>query len=248
MMNINIFDSYNEMSRGTAEFVQDFVGVKPESILCFPAGDTATGTFRFLEDADKKCRNDFKSCIFVGLDEWVGMGKEDEGGCKYFMYKNLFEPLAIEEKKIVFFDACAKDLSEECKHVDSFLASNGPVDLMLAGIGMNGHIGLNEPGVSFELYSHVIELSPITKNVAQKYFSSERKLEKGITLGMKHVMQARTVILIASGANKAEIVKKAVEGEITNQVPASILQKHPNCHVFLDNAAASRLKSQTTGI
>jgi len=242
MMNISIFDSYNEMSGATAKFIQDFVRAKPESILSFPAGDTPAGTFRILAEESKKNRNDFKSCIFVGLDEWVGLGREDEGGCKYFMYKNFFEPLAIEEEKIVFFDACAKDLIEECKRVDSFLASNGPIDLMLVGIGMDGHIGLNEPGVSFELYSHITELNPITKNVAQKYFSRERKLEKGITLGMKNLMEARTVILIASGANKAEIVKKAVEGEITNHVPASILQKHPNCYVFLDTAAASRLE------
>lgn len=115
------------------------------------------------------------------------------------------------------------------------------MDLMFLGLGMNGHLGLNEPGVDVNLYSHVVDLHPVTARVVQKYFREEIKLEKGITLGLRQIMAAKMVILAVSGGQKAEIVRKVVHGEIINAVPGSFLQRHENCHLFLDREAAKLL-------
>ncbi|HHW47586.1 MAG TPA: glucosamine-6-phosphate deaminase [Clostridiaceae bacterium] len=241
-MDINIFKDYDELSRKTADFISNFVNNNPKALLCFPAGDSPLGTFKKLVEYSNEGIVSFKYCRFVGLDEWVGMEKNNEGSCKYFIYKNLFEPLCIDETNICFFDACSKDLISECKRIDKYILNNGGIDLMLLGVGMNGHIGLNEPGVSFKSYSHVTELDDITVKVAQKYFKEKKMIKKGITLGIKHVMDAKTVVLLANGIKKADIVKKLAKGEVTNKIPASILQMHKNSYLFLDKEAASLLE------
>lgn len=241
-MKINIYSNYDELSRKTADFIADFVNKKPDAVLCFPAGHTSLDTFKHLVEYADKGQVDFSRCKFAGLDEWLGLDKNDESNCRSFMYKNLFNPLNISESNIVFFDTDAENLELECKRIDNFIFQNGPIDLMLLGVGMNGHLGFNEPGVSPDLYSHVVELDPVTKTVGQKYFDRPVKLEKGITLGLKHVMESKTVILQASGKNKAEIIKKAIEGEVTVDIPASILKTHTNSYIFLDSDAASMLK------
>jgi glucosamine-6-phosphate isomerase len=240
-MQINIYKDYDEMSREAAEFIIRFVRTKPDALLCFPAGESPAGTFKYLVQASYEGKVDFSRCRFVGLDEWVGFDENDKGSCKYFMYKNLFEPLSIKQSNIVFFDACSKDLKTECTRVDGFIALNGPIDLMLVGVGMNGHIALNEPGISFDLYSHVVDLDPVTMTVAQKYFDQETKLEKGISLGLRHLNEAGTAVLIANGRKKAGILKNALIGKVSNQVPASILQLHKNSFIFLDKDAAAEL-------
>lgn len=242
-MKILTFSDYDEASRKTAEFIVDFVNNKPDALLSFPAGHTSLGTFKYLAGYAAQGKADFNRCTFVGLDEWVGLGKNDEGSCEGFMYKNLFKPLNINPKNIVFFDANADDLGQECQRMDSFIRKNEAIDLMLLGAGMNGHLGLNEPGISPDLHSHVTELDPLTKVVGQKYFEKPVKLEKGITLGLKTIMETRTVVLQITGSNKAEIARKIVNGGITTDVPASILKNHSNAYLFLDSDAASLLKS-----
>ncbi len=240
-MNINVFKDYDELSEKTAEFIADFVKTKTDARLCLAAGDTPTGTFKNMVGLSKEGRASFSGCTFVGLDEWVGMDENDEGSCKNYVYNNLFIPLAVKKSKIVFFDACADNLEAECRRIDDYIKNNGPIDLMLVGIGMNGHIGLNEPGVSFDSYSHIVKLDPVTKNVGQKYFKEKTDLEMGITLGIRHLMESKCAILIANGTKKAEIIRKVVKGEVTNKIPASILQRHKNCYLFLDKDAASML-------
>jgi 6-phosphogluconolactonase/glucosamine-6-phosphate isomerase/deaminase len=143
------------------------------------------------------------------------------------------------------FDALADDLDAECEAMDNLVANSGGIDLMMVGIGMNGHIGFNEPGVSFDNYSHVIDLDPITLSVGRKYFSEPVQLGKGITLGLKHLMEAKKVLLIANGIKKAEVVKKTIEGEINVNFPASIMQTHLHGIVATDIEAASLLSNKT---
>ena len=240
-MKIVTLTDYSEMSEKTADFILDFVHKKPDALLCFPAGHTSLGTFRLLADYSRKGLADFSKCRFVGLDEWLGLDKDDENNCRSFMYHHLFIPLEIDPARIEFFDVAAENLELECRRIDEYIFKNGPVDLMLLGIGMNGHLGLNEPGTSPELYSHVTELDTVTKTVGQKYFDRPVKLERGITLGLKHIMQSRTVILQASERKKAGIVKKAIEGPITPDIPASVLRRHSNAFMFMDQEAAALL-------
>lgn len=241
-MKINISKNYNELSKATANYIIDYVNRKPASLICLPSGQSPTGTLDYLVQSAEKGIVDFSNCSFVALDEWVGIDGTMEGSSRQYLNKHFFDHLNIDSDKIIFFDGLAADLESECKRVDNEISKHGSIDIMLVGIGMNGHIGLNEPGTSFDLYSHVVELDELTVTVAQKYFQQQTALKKGITLGLKHLMESKIPVLIASGMNKAEIIKKALGGPVSNSIPATILQTHPDCQVFLDKDAASLLE------
>lgn len=240
-MLIRQFPTYNELSRHTAEHIAACLRRKPDATICLASGDTPTQTYRVLKQLTEENALDWQRCTFVGLDEWVGLGPDDEGSCTFYLYRDLFLPLGIRPDQIRFFNAKASDLVLECRLMDAFIAEHGGLDLLLVGIGMNGHIALNEPGTSFSLYSHVVELDEVTKAVGQKYFLEETVLTRGITLGLQHLMDAREVILLANGARKAAILRDALTGPVSEQLPASILQRHPNAHVWLDTDAAQLL-------
>ncbi|MDG0790572.1 6-phosphogluconolactonase [Cohnella ginsengisoli] len=181
-------------------------------------------------------------CRFVGLDEWAGLGRQDEGSCKRLLYEEMFEPLSIPEDHIFFFDACSEDLAGECQTMNERIQTLGGIDLMLVGAGMNGHIGFNEPGTSFDTYAHVANLDDITQQAGQKYFSKPMKLRTGITLGLKHLTESGTAVLMVSGSHKADIVERIVNEEINEQLPASLVRKHPNGYLLLDSEAAIKVR------
>ncbi|HRQ52474.1 MAG TPA: glucosamine-6-phosphate deaminase, partial [Agriterribacter sp.] len=184
---------------------------------------------------------DFSSCTFIGLDEWVGIPPGNEGSCAFFFRTHVFEQLNFSPPRIHLFNALSENPAQECAAMDKVIFENGGIDLMLVGIGMNGHIGFNEPGVSFDLYSHVIRLDETTTSVGQKYFKEVTALHQGITLGLKHLMESKKVLLLANGNKKAGIIQSVIEGEITNAVPASIIRQHTNSIVMLDKEAADML-------
>lgn len=240
-MKLIITKDYNAMSRTAADLVIAQVKQKPASLICFPSGDSPAGMFRYLIADAAAGKVDFSRCYFVGLDEWVGLGGEDDGSCTQFLNENFFSPLNIKPPRVKFFDAKAADLDAACRDMDDFIKQHGPLDMMIVGIGMNGHIGLNEPGTDFNLYAHHAPLDPITITVGQKYFKQETKLTEGITLGLKHLQEAETSMLIAAGSKKAAIIKQALQGEITGQLPASIFQTLTSAVVLLDEGAAQEL-------
>jgi glucosamine-6-phosphate deaminase len=240
-MKVLVFKDYDQMSRAAADLIVTQVTRKPGSLLCFPSGGSPVGIFKCLIADSKENKVDFSECYFVGLDEWVGMGENDEGSCTNFLMENFFTPMQIKPDKLYFFDARAQDLDAACTEMDNFIKEKGPIDIMLVGVGMNGHIGLNEPGSDFDLYSNHTPLAPVTVSVAQKYFKNETQLREGITLGLKHLEEANTAILIAAGIKKSEIIADALQGDVTEQLPASIFQAHPSAYVLLDEDAASKL-------
>jgi galactosamine-6-phosphate isomerase len=181
---------------------------------------------------------------FLGLDEWIGLGKTDEGSCRFMLNRDLFQPLDIGPEKICCFDGVTTNTTAECDRIENYIRQHTAIDVAVLGLGMNGHIGLNEPGTSPSLRSHVSEIHPVTKEVGQKYFSSPQHLHRGITLGIATLMEARHVILIVSGSKKASILQHALEGEITPELPASLLRNHANFMVFADNEAAGLLRKQ----
>jgi glucosamine-6-phosphate isomerase len=240
-MKLLTYKTYNEMSIAAADRIVEQVRQKPDSLLCFPSGDSPVGVFNTLINYANTGKIDFSQCYFIGLDEWVGMGKNDVGSCTWSLYESFFNQLDIAADHIRFFDARAADLDASCKAMDDFIKDKGPLDIMMVGIGMNGHIGLNEPGTDFNLYSHYSPLAPMTISVGQKYFKQQTELHEGITLGLKHLQEAKTPILVAASSKKAAIVKQALEGPVTNQLPASIFQTLASAIVFLDEEAASEL-------
>ena len=237
-----IKENYSELSGTAADFVKKQLQKKPDSLFCFPSGDTPTEMFKILVEGSRKGLIDFTKSKFVGLDEWVGMDRHDAGSCQHYMYQHFFDAANIKPDQIVFFNAKAKNLNDECIKVDEYIFKEGGIDLLIVGVGLNGHIGLNEPGSSFENYCHVRKLDGSTIQSAQKYFSAKTILEEGITVGIKHMLQAKEAIVMAAGERKSEIIKKIVEGPVGENVPGTAMQGHSNAYCLLDAAAASRLK------
>jgi glucosamine-6-phosphate isomerase len=237
-MTINTFSNYEALSEATANLIIEVLKQKPDALICIASGDTPLGVCKFLAKSDKKL---FEKCTFLGLDEWVGMDENDEGSCKYGIYQNLLIPLKFPSERIKYFDAKAQDLASECQKINEFIASRGGLDVMLVGVGMNGHIALNEPNTPFDIYAHVSELEEVTKSVGQKYFTKETILTQGITLGLAHLQEAKLPILIANSSKKTSVIKRALTEAITEQFPASIFQKIENSIVMLDLEAAQEL-------
>jgi galactosamine-6-phosphate isomerase len=242
-MEIKIYTDYETLSDTVASAIVDLVKQKPNAVICFASGHTPLRACQLFVQKIQEQRINISDVTFIGLDEWVGVEPENEGSCHYFLYNTIFMPLEIVASQIHVFDGMANDEADECIKMDSFIINKGGIDLMLVGIGMNGHIGFNEPGVSFKNYSHVISLDETTLSVGQKYFSTATNISKGITLGFQHLMEARQVILIANGEKKAHIIKQTIEGGISEQLPASIMQTHTNAIIIIDADAASLLNN-----
>jgi len=219
---------------------------KPDALLCFPAGDTSIGTFNQLIKLNKAGEISFKRCKIVGLDEWANLGGRTNENCFSFLKKHLFDHVDFSDENLCFFDGEAADLETECSRTDEFIRKNGPIDMVLLGVGMNGHLGLNEPGTPFDLYSHIVKLDDITKRVGQKYFTDEVKLTSGISLGLKSIMEAKTVILQLNGEKKAKIVKQLIESEISPDFPVSVVKSHLNAFLLMDKEASKYISSDTS--
>ncbi|MEW6195853.1 MAG: glucosamine-6-phosphate deaminase [Bacteroidota bacterium] len=236
-----VYKDYKELSTQTALQIARIITEKPDALLCFPAGETSLGTFDELVKLQKNGQANFSRCKIVGLDEWVNLGVMKNENCYHFLKSHLFDRIDVNQENVCFFNGEADDLQRECAITDQFIKSIGGIDLMLLGVGMNGHLGLNEPGTSFDKYSHIVELDEVTKNVGQKYFSVLTNLLQGITLGMKHVMESKTVIVQLSGSRKSPIVKRLLETEISTNFPASLIRNHPNAFLLLDSEASELL-------
>ena len=233
-----IYNDYAELSVRSAEQIAEIILKKPDALLCFPAGETSVGTFKHLIELTKKGKISFKKSRIVGLDEWANIGGMKSENCFSFLKKHFFDHIDFSEENLCFFDGESANLNKECTKTDDFIKKYGPIDMILLGAGMNGHLGLNEPGTSFDLYSHIVNLDETTRIVGQKYFSGKVMLTKGITLGLKYVMEAKTVILQMNGKRKAEVVKRLIENEASMVFPASAIKLHKNSFLLLDKEAA----------
>ena len=240
-MQLKIYKDHHGLSEAAANEIIDLVKNKPGAVLCLASGDTPRLTCKLFAEKAIKEKLDLSRITFIGLDEWVGIPPENDGSCHYFFQHELIEPLHFSADQVHLFNAMSPDLQAECRKMDNIIFEKGGIDLMIVGIGMNGHIGFNEPGVSFDNYSHVIDLDNTTVSVGQKYFKTAVSLQKGITLGLKHLQESKKVLLLANGEKKSGVIKKTVEGEITSSFPASIMQKHSNGFVMIDEEAAGLL-------
>ncbi len=243
-MLLHIYKDYNTLASNAANEIIVMIKNKPDALLCLASGETPRLTYERMAIQAIDENVDFSRCTFIGLDEWVSIPRGNEGSCYFFLEKNIFKPLHILNSRIHLFDALTKDMEAECRKMDQTILENGGIDLMLVGVGMNGHIGFNEPGVSDNLYSHVIALDIITQSVGQKYFNQSTKLQSGITLGLKHFLESRKAIMMASGTKKSLVMRKALEDKITTDLPASMIRKHVNGMVMLDEEAAALLKKE----
>jgi glucosamine-6-phosphate isomerase len=240
-MEIFTGDNYEMMSKRAADDIITLTQSLKNPALCTASGDTPAGLYKELINEIHQKKIDVSGWYFISLDEWIGLNGDDEGSCRFHLNYQLFNPLLVAEDNISFFDGRGKDLDNECENMENFIRQHGGITIAILGLGMNGHVGMNEPGTSPTLRSHVTELDSQTKKIGQKYFIKEQQLSKGITLGLATLMEAGTIILLVSGRHKAEIVRKVLEGEISEQLPASLLRHHPGLRVYLDKEAASLL-------
>ncbi len=242
-MELKVYKDYELLSVTVADEMIALIQQKPTAVICLASGHTPLLPCQEFVKKVTELKIDISKVTFLGLDEWVGVPPDNEGSCHYFLYNTVFMPLNLKPNQINVFNGLANDLADECKKMDNIIAAKGRIDVMIVGIGMNGHIGFNEPGVPFTNFSHVIELDKTTVEVGKKYFPAAITLSKGITIGLQHLMQAKQVILIANGEKKAAIIKQTIEEKVSNQIPATIMQTHANGIIMVDAAAASLISS-----
>ncbi|MBK8565757.1 MAG: glucosamine-6-phosphate deaminase [Saprospiraceae bacterium] len=241
-MQLKIFPTYESLSAHAADLMFAAVQAKPNCLIGIVSGDSPRLAYDLFCEKAKANGLDTSQVQFAGFDEWVGIPPENDGSCHAFLHRHVFTPLGLPQANYHVFDAMSNDLPGECASMNAFIAERGGLDLLLVGVGMNGHIGFNEPGVDFGNYAHVQLLEGITLEVGQKYFKEATELKYGITLGLRHLMEAKQVLMLANGQKKADIMRQALEGEIGNAVPASIIRTHPNSVVLLDEGAAGGLE------
>jgi glucosamine-6-phosphate isomerase len=241
-MTTKIFPDYETLSRATADLIKEYIQQKPSSLVCIASGHTPVGVFKNLVSDVQSGKLDIGQCTFLSLDEWIGIDPSDPGSCLSMLKKDFFDPLKIADNQIVSFQVLAQDLDKECNRINNLIERAGGLDVMLVGVGTNGHIGMNEPGTSFYSYAHVGDLADETKVVGQKYFTKATQLSKGMTLGLCHLMEARLPIVMANGDRKANIIHQALTlPQPDESIPVSIAQLIGQGYIMLDKEAASKL-------
>lgn len=236
---------YTAMSRQAANLISAQVIVKPNCVLGLATGSTPIGTYKQLIEWYNKGDLSFAQVRSVNLDEYKGLSGDHDQSYRYFMQNNLFNHVDIDVANTSVPNGMAEDVDAECAAYDAHIRELGGIDLQLLGMGHNGHIGFNEPADCFVGPTHVVELAQSTIDANKRFFASEADVPRhALTMGMAAILQARSVVVVVSGEDKAEIVHKAFFGPITPRVPASLLQLHPNVTVVGDEAAFSVLRKE----
>ena len=225
--------TYDEMSSKAADIIAAQVIMKPNAVLGLATGSSPVGTYKNLIKAYNEGKLDFSLVKSINLDEYVGLDGTHDQSYRYFMNTNLLDHINIDKANTYVPDGCAKDYDKECVEYDERVKAFGGIDLQLLGIGLDGHIGFNEPDSAFIKETHVVELHPSTIDANARFFEDKSQVPlKAVTMGMLSIMQAKKILLVANGANKKDILQKSFYGPITPEVPASILQLHPDVTVI----------------
>ena len=240
-MKVIVVEDYQQMSEVVAQVLADTIAAKPTATLGLATGSTPVGCYKLLADFCAQKRLSFGEVKAVNLDEYVGLSATHSQSYAYFMRRNLFDGVDIDSNNTYIPNGMAQDLDSECKRYAQLLDATER-DVQILGLGSNGHIGFNEPNTPFDSSTHVVCLSDSTVSDNARFFDSIDEVpRKAITMGIAEIMQAKKIILLASGDNKAQAVYAAVKGEVSPNCPASVLQTHPNCTVVVDKSAAKLL-------
>ncbi len=241
MIRIYRAKDYQDLSRKAANILSAQIIMKPDCVLGLATGTSPIGIYEQLAEWYRKGDLDFAEVSTVNLDEYIGLDGTHPQSYRYFMDTNLFRKVNIDRTQTNVPNGLAQDFDAECRRYDELIRSLGGIDMQLLGLGHNGHIGFNEPGGSFEKGTHVVTLSESTIDANSRLFEKKEDVPRGaITMGIKTIMQAGVILLIASGEGKAQIVRDAFWGDITPEVPASILQLHKQLIIVADEAALSK--------
>ena len=232
---------YEDMSKKAATIIVSQITMKPDCVLGLATGSTPIGTYKQLVEWYNEGALSFADVTSVNLDEYKGITKENDQSYYYFMNDNLFRHVDIDKARTFLPDGTEPDSEKACADYNAIIHSVGGIDLQLLGLGHNGHIGFNEPADHFPLETHCVDLTESTITANQRFFASYDDVPKqAYTMGIKTIMQAKKVLMVVNGTDKAEAVRKAFFGPVTPEVPASILQLHSDFILVADEAALSK--------
>ncbi len=233
---------YKDMSRKAANIISAQVIMKPNCVLGLATGSTPIGTYDQLVEWYNKGDLDFSEVTTVNLDEYKGLPRTNDQSYYYFMHQHLFDRVNIDPERTNVPNGMEPDAEKECGRYEELIRSLGGVDLQLLGLGHNGHIGFNEPGEAFEKETHCVDLTESTIEANKRFFASADDVPKqAYTRGIKTIMQAKKILIVVNGENKADIVERAFFGPVTPEVPASILQLHNDVTLVGDEAALAKI-------
>lgn len=243
-MRIYVTKDYQEMSRKAANIISAQIILKPDCVLGLATGSTPLGIYAQLVEWYEKGDLDFSEVITVNLDEYRGLGAESEQSYIYYMRKNLFDRVNLRSENVHLPDGRILDSEEACRSYNRMLEAIGPQDIQLLGLGRNGHIGFNEPGRFFSKDVHCVELTQSTVEANQRFFEAGKTVPShAYTMGIRSILRARRILVVASGEDKADAVHDVFFGEVTPEVPGSILQLHDDVTLVVDEGAYSRCRA-----
>lgn len=244
-MKIIVVDNFSEVGIVSAKEVEKLIKSKPDCILGFATGSTPVSMYENLVSMYNRGEIDFSKVTTFNLDEYKGLKGDHHQSYRYFMDTNLFNHINIDKNNTHVPNGTADDITKECEKYDIDIDEKGGIDLQVLGIGINGHIGFNEPSDFLNIGTHLTKLKEETIKTNSRFFDSvEQVPTEAITMGLGSIMKAKKILLLASGKNKAEIIAKLAEGQISTEIPASLLQVHSDVVIIVDKDAASLLKEE----
>lgn len=240
-MKVIVVKTYDEMSREAFSVMKEVVTANPRAVLGLATGSTPIGLYQNMIADHEKNGTSYRGISTVNLDEYAGLDVTSDQSYIYFMRHNLFDHIDVKPENTHIENGKAADRQAECDRYNALLEEL-PRDIRVLGIGSNGHIAFNEPGTPFGSVTHIVDLTESTiKDNSRMFASIDEVPRQAFTMGLKNIMNAKKILILANGANKAKAVYGLVRGEVTEKVPASILQLHPDCTLICDEAAASLL-------
>lgn len=242
-MNIVRAKNYEEMSKKACEFVIDRLQKTENPVLGLATGSTPEGMYKCLIEQNKQNQISFQDVTTFNLDEYIGLTDDHPNSYHYFMQENFFKHIDIQSDQTHLPNGVADDLEAECKRYEQLLADAGGIDLQILGLGTNGHIAFNEPGSDFNGKTSIVDLAQATLDANARFFDSIDDVPtQAVTMGIGTIMEAREIVLLVSGANKADALAGTINGEVTEALPSSVLQRHPNVTIIADEEALAKVK------
>lgn len=239
-MKVIITVDYDEMSKKAAQIIKKQINEKPNTVLGLATGSTPLGMYNKLIEMYKNSEIDFSQVVTFNLDEYVGLSERHPQSYHYYMYENFFNHININKENIHIPKGISDDFDEECKLYDEAIENAGGIDLQVLGLGVNGHIGFNEPDDYINTKTHIVTLTEETINANKRFFKSVDDVpRKAVTMGLGMIMKAKKIILLASGKNKANAIKETLKGYLTTEVPSTVLMLHKDVTIIIDKEAAS---------
>lgn len=236
-MEIKMFEQKEQIGLRVVEDIKQLLSKKDNPLICVAGGETTIPIMKEIVVATKKGEMVLENAKFISLDEWEGIGRETEGSCAQTLYDNLYQPLRIRDENICFFNG-VEHLENEVLRINQFIKENNEIDYIILGVGMNGHVGFNEPGIKQEEGAMIVELDEVTTTVMKKYFKKEFPIKHGVTLSLNQILQAKQIILIITGEHKKEITKKTIEKVKDPNFPVSMLKtENAKINLYVDEKA-----------